>query len=127
MKARDGKPALNEQAILSVRSAQRQAVAGPELTVVAPTFNERSNVERLVEKLDATLADVDWEVIFVDDNSPDGTAELVKQIAAQDTRVRCIRRVGRRGLAGAVIEGALASAAPFVAVIDADMQHDETL
>jgi dolichol-phosphate mannosyltransferase len=66
-------------------------------------------------------------VIFVDDDSPDGTAGLVKEIAAADARVRCIRRVGRRGLAGAVVEGALASAAPFVAVIDADMQHDETL
>lgn len=100
---------------------------GPELSVVAPTFNERVNVERLVGKLAATLAGIDWEVIFVDDNSPDGTAQLVKEIAARDARVRCIRRVGRRGLAGAVIEGALASAAPYVAVIDADMQHDETL
>jgi dolichol-phosphate mannosyltransferase len=103
------------------------ASAGVELTVVAPTFNERSNVARLVEKLDATLAGVAWEVIFVDDNSPDGTAAVVKEIAARDARVRCLRRVGRRGLAGAVTEGALASAAPFVAVIDADMQHDETL
>jgi dolichol-phosphate mannosyltransferase len=100
---------------------------GVELTVVAPTFNESANVAPLVAKLDATLAGVAWEVIFVDDNSPDGTAQVVKQIAAQDPRVRCLRRVGRRGLAGAVIEGALASAAPFVAVIDADMQHDETL
>ncbi|HEY1425590.1 MAG TPA: glycosyltransferase family 2 protein [Caulobacteraceae bacterium] len=100
---------------------------GPTLSVVAPTFNERANVERLVGKLAATLPGVDWEVIFVDDDSPDGTAALVKQLAAEDARVRCIRRVGRRGLAGAVIEGALASAAPFVAVIDADMQHDETL
>ena len=100
---------------------------GPELSVVAPTFNERANVERLVEKLAATLAGVAWEVIFVDDDSPDGTAALVKELAARDARVRCIRRVGRRGLAGAVIEGALASAAPYVAVIDADMQHDETL
>jgi dolichol-phosphate mannosyltransferase len=98
-----------------------------ELTVVAPTFNERANVARLVEKLAAALAGVRWEVIFVDDNSPDGTAEAVKAIAAGDPRVRCLRRVGRRGLAGAVIEGALASAAPYVAVIDADMQHDETL
>jgi dolichol-phosphate mannosyltransferase len=100
---------------------------GPELSVVAPTFNERANVARLVQKLDAALAGVAWEVIFVDDNSPDGTAELVKRLAAADARVRCLRRVGRRGLAGAVIEGALASAAPYVAVIDADMQHDETL
>ena len=103
------------------------ASPGPELSVVAPTFNERANVERLVEKLAATLAGVAWEVIFVDDDSPDGTAALVKEIAGRDARVRGIRRVGRRGLAGAVIEGALASAAPYVAVIDADMQHDETL
>jgi len=120
---------LNDHAILPVRAARKAAAlaAGPELTVVAPTFNESGNVARLVEKLDATLAGVIWEVIFVDDDSPDGTAALVKEIAARDTRVRCLRRVGRRGLAGAVIEGALASAAPFVAVIDADMQHDETL
>jgi dolichol-phosphate mannosyltransferase len=120
---------LNDHAILPVRASRNATIsaAGPELTVVAPTFNERGNVERLVGKLDATLAGVAWEVIFVDDNSPDGTAALVKEIAARDTRVRCLRRVGRRGLAGAVTEGALASAAPFVAVIDADMQHDETL
>ena len=110
-----------------VRKAPAAVAAGAELTVVAPTFNESGNVARLVEKLGATLAGVAWEVIFVDDNSPDGTADLVKQIAARDPRVRCLRRVGRRGLAGAVVEGALASAAPFVAVIDADMQHDETL
>ena len=99
-----------------------------ELTVVAPTFNERANVAVLVERLHAALdGQMAWQVIFVDDNSPDGTAEAVKAIAARDPKVSCIRRVKRRGLAGAVVEGALASAAPFVAVIDADLQHDETL
>ena len=100
---------------------------GPELTVVVPTFNERDNVGQLVTRLDAALSGVRWEAIFVDDDSPDGTGAEVKAIAADDGRVRCARRVGRRGLAGAVIEGVLASAAPFVAVIDADLQHDETL
>jgi dolichol-phosphate mannosyltransferase len=98
-----------------------------ELTIVSPTFNERSNIRPLVAKLDAALRGIAWQAIFVDDNSPDGTAEEVKAIARLDPRVHCIRRVGRRGLAGAVLEGALASAAPFVAVIDADLQHDETL
>ena len=99
-----------------------------ELTVVAPTFNERANVAVLVERLHAALdGHMAWQVIFVDDNSPDGTAEAVKAIAARDPKVSCIRRVKRRGLAGAVVEGALASAAPYVAVIDADLQHDETL
>ncbi len=98
-----------------------------ELTVVAPTFNESANVGVLVERLHAALDGIAWQVIFVDDNSPDGTAEVVKAIAARDPRVSCIKRVKRRGLAGAVVEGALASAAPYVAVIDADLQHDETL
>jgi dolichol-phosphate mannosyltransferase len=124
------KGAVSDQATLPAARRAKTApasAAGAELTVVAPTFNERSNVARLVEKLEAALAGVSWEVIFVDDDSPDGTAAAVKEIAAADARVRCLRRVGRRGLAGAVVEGALASAAPFVAVIDADMQHDETL
>ncbi len=98
-----------------------------ELTVVSPTFNERPNIRPLVAKLDAALKGVAWQVIFVDDNSPDGTADEVKAVAREDGRVQGLRRVGRRGLAGAVLEGALASAAPYVAVIDADLQHDETL
>lgn len=103
------------------------AAAGYELTMIVPTFNERANVPRMVEKLSAVLDGVAWQAIFVDDDSPDGTAAAVKQIALTDPRIQCIRRVRRRGLAGAVVEGALASAAPFVGVIDGDMQHDETI
>jgi dolichol-phosphate mannosyltransferase len=101
---------------------------GPvELSVIVPTYNERGNVAPLVTRLEATLAGVAWEAVFVDDDSPDGTAREVKTIAAHDPRVRCLRRVNRRGLAGACIEGILGSSAPYVAVIDADLQHDETL
>jgi dolichol-phosphate mannosyltransferase len=99
---------------------------GPELSVVVPTFKERANVPVLLEKLEAALSGIAWEVIFVDDDSPDGTAALVKEIGASDSRVRCLRRVSRRGLAGACIEGMLFSNADFVAVMDADLQHDET-
>jgi dolichol-phosphate mannosyltransferase len=98
-----------------------------ELSVVIPTFNERSNIALLLQRLHATLPEVSWEAIFVDDDSPDGTATLVKEIAARDPRVRCLRRVSRRGLAGACIDGMLLSAAPYVAIIDADLQHDQTL
>ena len=94
---------------------------------MVPTFEERDNVPLLVEKLARTLAGVDWEVVFVDDNSPDGTASVARKIGASDARVRCVRRIGRRGLAGACIEGMLASQARYVAVMDADLQHDETL
>jgi len=95
--------------------------------VVIPTFKEAPNVRPLLAKLEAALEGVVWQAIFVDDDSPDGTAATVKAIAAVDPRVICLHRIGRRGLAGAVIEGAMASAAPFVAVIDGDLQHDETL
>ncbi len=100
---------------------------GYELTIVVPAFNERDNIGPLVEKLDLALQGVRWQAIYVDDNSPDGTSEAVKSLAQHDPRISCLRRVGRRGLAGAILEGAMASAAPYVAVIDADLQHDETL
>src|SRR6185437_5960510 len=103
-----------------------EADVAPQLSVVVPTFNERENVTALFQRLETTLAAVAWEVIFVDDNSPDGTWNVVRDLARRDSRVRCIRRVGRRGLSGACIEGILASSAPFAAVIDADLQHDET-
>src|SRR3979411_271264 len=103
-----------------------QATGNPRLSVIVPSFNERENGTSLFRRLEATLSGVAWEVIFVDDNSPDGTWDVVRGLARQDYRVRCIRRIGRRGLAGACIEGILASSAPFAAVIDADLQHDET-
>ena len=99
----------------------------PELSVVVPTFNERANVPLLVERLARLLAFCDWEIIFVDDDSPDGTAAVARETGAKDSRVRCIRRIGRRGLAGACLEGMLASQARYVAVMDADLQHDEGL
>lgn len=99
----------------------------PELCVVVPTFNEAANVPLLVERLRAVLAGCDWEALFVDDNSPDRTFAIARGIGETDSRVRCIRRVGRRGLAGACLEGMLASQARYVAVIDGDLQHDATL
>lgn len=97
------------------------------LAIVIPTFKESANIRPLLDLLDAALQGVAWEAIFVDDASPDGTARVVREAAARDPRVRCLHRIGRRGLASAVIEGALSTSAPFVAVMDADLQHDETL
>ena len=98
-----------------------------DLAIVIPTFNERANVPLLVAKLDAALAGLVWEAIFVDDNSPDGTADAARALARTDRRVRVIQRIGRRGLSSACIEGMCATAAPLVAVIDGDLQHDETI
>ncbi|WP_298356351.1 glycosyltransferase family 2 protein [Rhodoblastus sp.] len=98
-----------------------------ELTLVIPTFNESGNLRELFRRVDAALSGVAWEMIVVDDDSPDGTAALAKEMAREDPRMRCLRRVNRRGLAGACIEGMLASSAPVVAVMDADLQHDERI
>jgi dolichol-phosphate mannosyltransferase len=96
-----------------------------DLTVVVPTFNERDNVPQLLERLHKALKHISWEVVFVDDDSPDGTAELVREIARYDRSVRIIKRIDRRGLSSATVEGVLSSAAPYFAIMDADLQHDE--
>lgn len=99
----------------------------PELSVVVPAYNERSNVVPMVDALSQTLNGIDYEVIFVDDDSPDGTADQARRIAQENPRVRVIQRIRRTGLASAVVEGLLASSAPYLAVIDGDMQHDERI
>jgi len=99
----------------------------PELAVVAPTYNEAQNVRPLLDALEAALVGIDFEIIFVDDDSPDGTADLVRAISRQSSHVRIVHRINRRGLASAAVEGAMSSSAPFVAVIDADLQHDERI
>ncbi len=103
------------------------SIAGRELAIVVPTLNERANVPVLVARLHTVLAGVAWEIVFVDDDSRDGTADEVRAIAQRDPQVRVLQRIGRRGLSSACIEGILATSAPIVAVMDADLQHDETL
>lgn len=98
----------------------------PLLSIVVPTFNEHDNLCELVRRLDAVLEEIDWEVVFVDDDSTDGTPLALRALAQSDARVRHLHRIGRRGLASAVVEGILSTSAPFVAVMDADLQHDET-
>ena len=95
-----------------------------DLAIILPTLNERDNITPLIDRIAATLGDIRWEAIVVDDNSPDGTAQVVRDMARGDGRIRVIERIGRRGLASAVIEGICAASATHVAVMDADHQHD---
>ena len=106
---------------------QAPAVTRPRVSIVVPTYCEAENVAPTIAAIERALGTITWEIIFVDDDSPDGTVAAVRTLGEHDGRVRVIRRVGRRGLAGAVIEGMMASAADTVAVIDADLQHDEAL
>lgn len=98
-----------------------------ELSVVIPTFNERDNIRPLVESLTNVLAAVQWEAIFVDDDSTDGTLDELQKLASRHANIRYIHRINQRGLASACIEGMLSSVAPFIAVMDADLQHDESI
>jgi dolichol-phosphate mannosyltransferase len=99
----------------------------PELTVVVPTLNEAGNIAELLARLHRALSGLNWEVIFVDDDSTDATRANIAAAAQTDPCIRLLHRIGRRGLSSACIEGMLASTAPVLAVMDADLQHDETL
>jgi dolichol-phosphate mannosyltransferase len=107
-------------------AADRQAVV-PAVSIIVPTLNERANVEPTVAALERALQGIAWEVVFVDDDSRDGTAEAATALARRDSRVRLLRRLGRRGLASACIEGVLATTTPVFVVMDADLQHDPAL
>jgi len=98
-----------------------------ELSLVIPTFNERDNIIPLIDRIHSVLHTISYEIIFVDDNSPDGTAEHVRTLAQKNLQIRCLQRVGRRGLSPSCIEGTLSSTAPFIVIMDADMQHDESI
>lgn len=99
----------------------------PQLAVIVPSYNERDNIELLYEKVAIALGDRPWEMIVVDDDSPDGTADLVNELSRVYANIRCLRRFGRRGLASACVEGMAVTSAPYVAVIDGDLQHDEAV
>lgn len=98
-----------------------------ELSIIIPTLNERDNISPLLEKLRDTLKGIDWEIIFVDDNSEDATADVIEEMCQKDNRIHLLKRFERRGLSSAAIEGLRQSQASFLAVMDADLQHDEAL
>ncbi|MBF0110960.1 MAG: polyprenol monophosphomannose synthase [Magnetococcales bacterium] len=98
----------------------------PELALIIPTYNESGNIGPLVSRLDVACEGIDWMVLFVDDDSPDKTADVVAEVGRRHPRVSCLKRVGRRGLSSACIEGMRHVRAPVYAVMDADLQHDES-
>jgi dolichol-phosphate mannosyltransferase len=106
---------------------QTSGPSTPALSIIVPTYQESANIPVLFERIKVVLNALPWEMIVVDDDSPDGTSSVAFALAAKDHRVRCLRRVNRSGLAGAVIEGWMSSSADFVAVIDGDLQHDESI
>lgn len=115
------------QVALRVQTLERHTAHSIDLAVVVPTYNERGNVPELIARLQRVLRGFEWELIFVDDDSPDGTSDLIREYAARDRRIRLLHRIGRRGVASACIEGMLATPAQTIAVMDSDLQHDESI
>lgn len=122
-----GAQLIEERALAPLPSSASAVLIAPDLTIVVPTLNESGNIEPLLAGIASALERRSWEVIFVDDDSVDGTADHARSLSRRDPRVRCLQRIGRRGLSSACVEGALASAAPYIAVMDGDLQHDEGL
>jgi dolichol-phosphate mannosyltransferase len=120
---------MGDKAVISgaAKLLREESEVGPRaLSIIIPTFNERENVAKMIRRLETCLQDIRWEAIFVDDDSSDGTLAVLRELSRRDSRVRYIQRIGRRGLASAVVEGMLSTSSPYLAVIDCDLQHDET-
>lgn len=98
-----------------------------EFSIIVPVYDEAANIAEIHRRLTCALGGIDWEVIFVDDDSQDGSFAEIVRLCERDARVRVIQRIGRRGLSSACVEGVLATTSPFFAIIDGDLQHDETL
>ena len=101
--------------------------AAMQVSVVIPTFNEAGSIVEVVERVQRVLGGWRYEIVVVDDDSPDGTWGLVRERFRGDGRVRVLRRLGERGLVSAVLEGMASSYGAAIAVMDGDLQHDEAI
>jgi len=112
---------------MALISSERQSKSTKKLTLIIPTLNEVSNIQPLIEGLDSVLGEISWSAIIIDDDSEDGTYDVIRTIAAEKPYIKGVRRIGRRGLSSACIEGMAMATSPYIAVLDADLQHDEHL
>ena len=93
-------------------------------SLIIPTYNEHKNIIPLIFKIRDALNSQPYEIIIIDDNSPDGTWQLVEEMTVQDSRVRLIKRFGERGLSSSVLKGFEQARGHMLAVMDADFSHD---
>ncbi len=101
--------------------------AGPKVSIIIPTRNERENLPILIERLQEVMENLLYEIVIVDDDSEDGTWQVAEEFSRSYGNIRVIRRINRKGLSSAIIEGFLLGKGEYVVVIDADLQHDHRL
>ena len=94
------------------------------VSVIIPTFNEAENILKVINEVEDSLQGHDYEIIVVDDNSPDGTSDLVKKYSKRNSKVSCIKRTWKKGLSSAVVEGVALSSKEHICVMDGDGQHN---
>lgn len=87
---------LKTPAVSATKPNAMATIPAPEIAIILPTFNERHNLPVLIERISRLLDGEDWEILVVDDNSPDGTSAVARQLGQRDRRIRCIRRIARR-------------------------------
>ncbi|MCS7120775.1 MAG: polyprenol monophosphomannose synthase [Candidatus Bathyarchaeota archaeon] len=109
------------------RDSPDKASVSPELSVIVPTYMERENIAELIERIELSLSDVDFEIVIVDDSSPDGTAEYAESLGHLYGNVKVVKRPGKLGLSSAVLDGFMEASGKVLAVIDADLQHPPEL
>ena len=105
-------------------SATDHADKNQGLSIILPTFNESGSIKGVITSLLNHTKSHAVELLIVDDDSADGTADIVRTLARQDSRIRIIQRVGRSGLASAIKEGLIAAVHPIAIVMDSDGQHE---
>jgi len=106
---------------------EKTSTSKPLVTIVVPTYNEAENIGRLIREITKSMENSgykdNFEILVVDDDSPDGTCLEVRRLAEKDRRIRCLLRRNKKGLATAILRGIHWARGEYVVVMDADFQH----
>ncbi|MDH5441458.1 MAG: glycosyltransferase, partial [Candidatus Bathyarchaeota archaeon] len=111
----------------SAANRREKVSKGVLLSIIVPTYNERENISALIDRIESSLASLEFEIIIVDDNSPDRTAEFAEELNKAYGNIKVVKRDGKFGLSSAVLDGFERAGASILAVLDADLQHPPEL
>lgn len=113
--------------MISEEDRHEQVSQGVVLSIIVPTYRERENIPELIDRTESSMNPSEFELIIVDDNSPDGTAQVAEDLNAKYGNIKVLKRAGKLGLSSAVLDGFESARAKVLAVMDADLQHPPEL